>query len=204
MAWMTDLQKALLALRQEVDGVFGSKEQGPAWRLERVRLRMGVEWVADGTVSGWKPSARSSAHVVELEWLRGDAAAVGEGMVRPEDPAPEVSRVPLGEQLDDVFGKPGFDSAARATVFREAAAEVGAAGIEEVLGAVVAGSRLTDGVRERARHAVTRLLERGPLGVGGGCEALGRALATHGLVAVLAEVESRWQYGTGHDLGGEE
>lgn len=201
MGWMTDLQKALLALRQEVDGVFGAKVQGPAWRLERVRLRLGVEWVADGAGSGWKPSAQPSAHVVELEWLRGDATLVGEGTVQPADPA---AKVPLGEQLDDVFGKPGFDSAARATVFREAASEVGAAGIDEVLGAVVGGTRLADGVRERARHAVTRLLERGPLGVEGGCEALGRALATYGLAAVLAEVESRWRYGTGHDLGGEE
>ncbi len=202
MGWMTELQKALLALRQEVDGVFGPKEQGPAWRLERVRLRLGVEWVTDAAGSGWRPSAQPSTHVVEFEWLRGEGRAIGQGMTPPA--APEDSGAALGEQLDQVFGKPGFDSAARATVFREAAAEVGAEGIEEVLGAVVAGTRLSDGVRERARHAVTRLLERGPLGVGGGCGALGRALATHGLAAVLAQVESRWQYGTGHDLSGEE
>lgn len=202
MAWMTELQKALLALRQEVDGVFGAKDPGPAWRLDRVRLRLGVEWVTDDAGSGWRPSAHPSAHMVELDWLRGEGTAVGQGMTPPA--GPEVSGAALGEQLDQVFGKPGFDSAARATVFREAAAAVGAAGIGEVLGAVVTGSRLSDAGRERARHAVTRLLERGPLGVEGGCEVLGRALAAHGLVAVLAEVESRWQYGTGHDLGGGE
>jgi type II secretory ATPase GspE/PulE/Tfp pilus assembly ATPase PilB-like protein len=52
-----------------------------------------------------------------------------------------------------------------------------------------------------AAGAVTRLLERGPSGIEGGCAALGTALAMHGVAAVMAEVENRWQYGTGHDLG---
>jgi len=200
---MTDLQKALQALQREVDEVFGGGGPRRAWHLDRVKLRLGVEWAEDGSAGlvGWRPSSSPSAHVVELEWQRGDGPAGDGGSACAAESGLKPAPVPLPEQLDGVFGKPGFDSAARATVFREAVAEVGVEGVEEVLAAVVARARLTDGVRDRARHAVTRLLERGPSGIEGGCAALGAALATHGVAAVMAEVENRWQYGTGHDLG---
>lgn len=203
MGTMTELQKALLALQREVDEVFGGSGPRQAWPLERVKLRLGVEWAEDGNGGrgGWRTSSSPTASALELEWRREDGPVPEVESMLPAAAGAELPRVPLTEQLDEVFGKPGFDSAARATVFRETVAEVGVDGLEEVLAAVVAGTRLSDGVRDRARHSVTRLLERGPSGIEGGCAALSRALATHGVAAVMAEVETRWQYGTGHDLG---
>jgi len=208
----TQLQAALLALRRELEGTahVGQSSNGRPWKLDRIRVRMAVSCVAcPGGKWEWVPSLGASPHTVDLEWSPEGAE------LRPLVPSPgkEPSTVVqpaawsldtaerLGVVLDGVFGPPGFDSAARATVFRESAIEVGPESLQGVLAALIEGRRLEEPGLERARHAIQRLLERGPAGVRNGAGILRDVFGRHPFDPLLTLVEDRWRYGTGHDLG---
>jgi hypothetical protein len=97
--------------------------------------------------------------------------------------------------LAQVFGVPGFDSSARATVFRETLA---GKSHDEVL-AVLATLRpeatapLDDATR-RASHVLRGIIQSGPTkNVGQGARALVELLTQHPLAEVLCVAETTWK-----------
>jgi hypothetical protein len=208
----TQLQAALLALRRELEGTayVGHPSDRRPWKLDRIRVRMAVSCVAcPGGKWEWVPSLGASPHTVDLEWGPEGAES------RPSVPLPfkesssaiqSAAWTPetgerVGVVLDGAFGPPGFDSAARATVFRESAIELGPDSLQVVLTALMEGRRLEESGLERARHAIQRLLERGPAGGKSGAGILRDVFGKHPFDALLTLTEHRWRYGTGHDLG---
>jgi hypothetical protein len=208
----SELQVALLALRRELEGVSHNdpSPREPRWKMDRIRVRMAVACVAcPGGGWRWVPSQGDSPHTVDLEWRSEDtgskppmAASGTESSMAVGSASwmPELAEQ-LGVVLDGVFGPPGFDSAARATVFRESALEVGPESLHGILTALVEGRRLEESGAERARHAIQRLLERGPAGVKDGATVLRDVFGKYPFAGLLGLIEARWRYGTGHDLG---
>jgi hypothetical protein len=206
----TQLQAALLALRRELEGTAQQPSEGRPWKLDRIRVRVAVSCVAcPGGKWEWVPSLGDSPHSVDLEWspegaeLRSSVSSPAKepSMVfQPAAWSPETAERVRGV-LDGVFGPAGFDSAARATVFRESAMELGLESLLGVLAALIEGRRLEEPGLERARHAIQRLLERGPGGIKNGAGILRDIFGRHPFDPLLTLVEDRWRYGTGHDLG---
>jgi hypothetical protein len=79
--------------------------------------------------------------------------------------------------------------------------ELGPESFPGVLTALIEARRLEEPGLERARHAIQRLLERGPAGVRNGAGILRDVFGRHPFDPLLTLVEDRWRYGTGHDLG---
>lgn len=208
----TQLQAALLALRRELEGTacVGRSSDGLSWKLDRIRVRMAVSCVScPGGKWEWVPSLGDSPHTVDLEWIRESAESrpavppLGEEASIPIPPGPWAPGTAerVGVLLEGVFGPPGFDSAARATVYRESAIELGRDSLQVVLTALMEGRRLEESGLERARHAIQRLLERGPAGVKSGAAILRDLFGRHPFDPLVTLMEDRWRYGTGHDLG---
>lgn len=201
---MTELQEALATLRREVEASAAADATGSSWRLGRIHLRLGLEWVQSPEGHGsWCPAGRESPHSVELEWVRGEAITSGTGTA--VQPVPQSSAVgatsPL-QRLEAAFGPPGFDSAARATVFREVALEIGAEAVVGLLEALIENRTVADPDIDRSRHGVRRLLERGPAGVGQGARILLDVFRQFPGDSILQWIGAHWRYGTDHDLGG--
>lgn len=178
---MGELAVALEALRSELLATRWST--GGSGRLS-VTLGLTAEWDADGRCR-WRLAAGDSPHVLTVDL--GHDAVVAE-------PEP----VDVAGELDQVFGPPGFDSAARATVFRETADALDVAGLKQVLALLESGKVSEDGTLDRARHAMERLLERGPVGVRDGARRLARLFERQDAMQLLDVIGSRWRYGTGH------
>ena len=178
---MGELAGALEALRSELSATRWAGEGGA--RLT-VTLGLRAEWGEDGQCH-WRLSEGVSAHVLTVDLSNVSDAGPAEA-------------VDVAAELDQVFGAPGFDSAARATVFRERAQELGVPALRDVLILLEAGKVSEDAALDRARHAIERLLERGPAGVRDGARRLVRLFARQDAVTLLDVIGSRWRYGTGH------
>jgi len=185
---MGDLLKSMEALREALEGVEGEVTLG----LEAVRGEDG-QWA-------WRLASGPATHTVR--WALGSGLGrsgkrdVLEGLAPRRDHEGETAGKEILGDLDAVFGPPGFDSGARATVFMEIAADVGERGLDRVLDVLQRGQRSEDADLERACHGLARLLERGPSGSRDGARVLGRVLRHHGLGRVLAWVAARWRFGT--------
>jgi hypothetical protein len=154
----------------------------------------------------------SVGHTLTIEFKIGSAlsqAVPGTGRVPAQLPKevsnstaraiPDRSPTAVEEELAEVFGQPGFDSSARAMVFRELLEALS----EEDMGAlrrVLEGEPVTifnENVRS-ARHTLLGLIRTGPLknserGVG----LLSRLFATHSRQSLIAVIAERWK--TQHD-----
>jgi len=187
---MGDLLKAMEALREELGGVEGEVTLG----LEALQGEDG-RWT-------WRLASGPATHT--MCWRPGPGVGrAGEGIglslaASRQEPWNETQEAELLGDLDAVFGPPGFDSGARATVFREIAADVGEPGLRRVLEGLQRGLPSEDADLDRARHGLARLLERGPSGSRDGARILGRLLERHGLGRVQDRVESRWRFGDGN------
>lgn len=185
---MGDLLKSMGALRDALEGVDGEVTLG----LEAVRGEDG-QWT-------WRLASGPATHTVRWALGRGlGRAGEKEGLeglaLRRDDEGEKDGAEVLGD-LDAVFGPPGFDSGARATVFKEISADLGERGLGRVLDSLQRGQPSDDADLERACHGLARLLERGPSGARDGAQILGRVLRHHGLERVLEQVGARWRFGT--------
>ena len=159
-------------------------------------ITLGVSPARDAEGSWtWNLATTPSPHSIVL---RHGKARPQETVMAPEEPLPRSEEERHAEalaQLDQVFGTPGFDSGARASVFRELAEGLRDEGFVQVLDCLQRGQPATEPPLERARHGLVRLLERGPSGVRGGCAILRGVHSSHGLAGILALVGSRWRFG---------
>lgn len=179
---MGDLLRAIEALKGALAGVDGTVTLG----LEASRGDDG-QW-------SWRLATTPTPHAIRLDLGHGPAWTAPRPVTAKTAWDPSREAEILG-QLDLVFGAPGFDSGARATVFRELAADAGEEGLRVVLGLLPQGLPATNADLDRVRHGLTRLLERGPSGLRDGAAHLDRLLAEHGLGRILELVASRWRFG---------
>ena len=112
---------------------------------------------------------------------------------RPEEPGANGAEPRNFAVLSEVFGAPGFDSSARATVFREALEQLSEEQRRRVL--VSLGSMPSPGeeaIVSQARHLIQRLAASGPAGSEHGPAKL-RHLASMGSVRELIQLAERWR-----------
>lgn len=97
--------------------------------------------------------------------------------------------------LSGLLGAPGFDSSARATVFREAFAGLSEAQTTALLASLSRGAVLSeDPSLQTARHRINGVLRTGPLhSVERGAEALAEIFTRWTLGPVLVLLEEKWK-----------
>lgn len=110
-------------------------------------------------------------------------------------PAAATTTEPVFQALCGLFGAPGFDSSARACVFREALEGLSDADVAAVI-ARLAGPREGEVAAEleRARELLSRVVRSGPAqSFRRGAEILTALFALAPVAAVLRLVEERWE-----------
>lgn len=198
---MSDLHQALLRLQQELASM-PSHPGGP--RPTTLRIRLGLVHAPGPDGGSWTLATSASPHSVEIEFPVPGTPDASEAPMPGTTPAADAplktwtsaDAALVGLELDAAFGPPGFDAAARASVFRELAMEAGPESLPHVLGALAnAAAPLDDPVQERARHGIARLLERGPSGAARGGTLLRQLFLHHPFERVLGVIEDRWRFG---------
>ena len=59
---MTELQKALVAFQRELDAASAASPGSVPWRIDRIHLRLGLEWVPGVDGQGvWRPAMGASS-----------------------------------------------------------------------------------------------------------------------------------------------
>ncbi|MSU37118.1 MAG: hypothetical protein EXS36_18890 [Pedosphaera sp.] len=204
---MLSVQKAIRALRRQILAALSDETTLPgsvSLVADRVSVSLAVRISATESAEepGWLVVATEPApclHHVTLEFHLTAAADL-------ENRPPQVIRQPgstdapvIGAALSnfavltEVFGAPGFDSSARATVFREALEQLSEEQRCRVL--VSLGTMPSPGEEPtvtQARHLIQRLAASGPAGSERGSEKL-RQLASTGTVGELIRLAERWK-----------
>lgn len=188
---MQPLNEAIAAVLREVNQ--GCAAGRPPLKPERVRLTLNFVIAA-----GQPPRADAAGpHSVTVEFAVGTA---GQGQSSPP-PAEAVPVAPAATPheivpaLAQLFGPPGFDSSARATVFRETLAGMTPAEVEAVMAALTTPlAGITDERRRRAVHILRGVIHSGPTKqVERGAAALRGMFASHPLAEVMRVVEAEWK-----------
>jgi len=186
---MQPLNEAIAAVLKEVNR--GCAAAGVPAQPERVRLTLNFALEA-----GQTPRAQADGpHSVTVEFALNDAPA---GNPAPAAAVPIAATAESGGMapaLSQVFGVPGFDSSARATVFRETLAGMTPAEVEAVMAALTTPlAGIADERRRHAVHILRGVIHSGPTKqVERGAEALRRMFASHPLAEVMRVVEAEWK-----------
>lgn len=184
------------ALRELESGLVAKREQASLPLIpERVQLTLSFALDADGTTN----ASPGGPHSVTIEFKTGDLP--GGPAVSPTPlPVPATLPVPdaAGEivaALTQVFGPPGFDSSARATVFREVLEGMSRKQVLAVLAAVTATPTASkDDATRMSAHLLRGVIQTGPTkALDSGVSTLRKVLAHHSLAEVLRAVESEWK-----------
>ena len=191
---MQPLNDAIATVLREVERGFAARRAagGPPLTPERIRLTLNFAFDGTGQAAHAEPAG---PHSVTVEFKVGEA-----GQLVPVTPpavpvanrAVEVGIVPV---LTQVFGPPGFDSSARATVFRET---LEGHTHEEVLAALAAlRSNAPSAADPAAKHIsqiLRGMLHTGPMkNVTQGAELLIELLVQNPLAEVLRVAETTWK-----------
>ena len=199
LAAMQLLHQAIaVALQEAARGIAAARPLPPELgQVTADRLRITLNFALDKT--GTQASAGVGPHSLSLDFKLGP---VSEGETSPVPAAPPVVAAPAVDATSDifgtlqqVFGAPGFDSSARAMVFREALE-----GLTQEQ-ARVAVARLRPGVpspadpaTQRAGNILRGICHSGPLkNAARGGQLLAALLAHHPLLALLAVAETEWK-----------
>lgn len=95
-------------------------------------------------------------------------------------------------QLSSIFGPPGFDSSARATVFREALENLADTDVAILVSGLTGGS-VSDSRVKRAISLLQRVCHSGPAGAIQGKEVLARVFQSYSIQAVVQLVREIWK-----------
>lgn len=188
---MQPLNEAIAAVLREVNQ--GCAAGHPPLKPERVRLTLNF-----ALVSGQAPLVDAAGpHSVTVEFAMGTAGQ-SESSPPPTEAVPAAPAATPHEivpALAQLFGAPGFDSSARATVFRETLAGMTPAEIEAVMAALTTPlAGITDERCRRAVHILRGVIHSGPTKqVERGAEALRRMFGSHPLAEVMRVVEAEWK-----------
>ena len=193
---MQQLNEAIAAVLREVQRGSAAAQEASRLALLPERVRLTLNFSLD---AGRPPCAQAEGpHSVTLEFIVGTA---GDWKSMPL-PDGDISSVPsvteenkLVPALARVFGEPGFDSSARATVFRETLEGMSDAQAQEVLAALT--SPLADIPEEptcRAVHILRGVILSGPTKqIERGALVLRSAISGRALGEVLREVAATWK-----------
>lgn len=185
------------ALREVESGIAHQRKQGKLLLIpERVHLSLNFTLDEAGTQA---LASTSGPHSVTIEFKAGERLAGATESAASTDEAaqdrPAGAQDEIVSALSRVFGSPGFDSSARATVFREALEGLSR---ERALAALAAvGSSPSASHSEPMRtvaHRLRGVIQSGPsktLERGGGI--LRDVLARHSFEEVLRVAETEWR-----------
>ncbi len=95
--------------------------------------------------------------------------------------------------LSGLFGAPGFDSSARATVFREALEPLSEPALERLIGSLGEAAETGDPEVDRAKHLIRRVLASGPGPVKEGSACLQALFRQHAPGELVGLVADRWK-----------
>lgn len=204
---MLSLEQALRDLRRDI--LVGLAGEGAssvgAASVERMTLSLGVRPRSDrpageGT-GGWEvhvgPGPAPHQVTVEISWpgrgLEGGGVAPMQAATS-QATAPDVGDRGCLAGLAEVFGAPGFDSAARATVFRETLEPLSEVDRRVVLASLgeVPGAEV-DPSLGLARHLLRRLAGSGPGGSQEGPERLRRLAERFPVEELIRVAAERWR-----------
>lgn len=191
---MQPLNEAIATVLREVERGFVSRRNagGTTLAVERIRITLNFALEDGGQMAHAEPEGR---HSVTVEFKVGEAGTllpVREGAA-PKGPAPaEGEIIPT---LSQVFGAPGFDSSARATVFRETFAERSHEQACAVVAALGSGAPLAgEEAVKFAAQMLRGIIQSGPTKTAArGAELLQAVLSRHPLPEVLRVVEVVWK-----------
>ncbi|HTH48064.1 MAG TPA: hypothetical protein VMB21_11165 [Candidatus Limnocylindria bacterium] len=200
---MLSVEQAVRALRREIlAGLAGNAPLpgGVSLVAGKVSVSLGLQFQADaGDQSGGLVVATDPArcaHQLTIDFnLQLAAASPGqttEGSSASSLPA--VVEPPHFAELAEIFGAPGFDSSARATVFRETLEDLDEAERREVL--TTLGTTAPEGEEPalgRARQLIQRLAGSGPAGPKRGPELLGQLASQAPTAALIRLAAERWR-----------
>ncbi len=209
---MMSVQQAVRALRRELSAaLIGDADLPPGAALvaDRVVVSLGVCLTPNHSspdAAGTFMVATDSAaclHHVEIQFQVGTRAVPLEG-THPVSGHPALSTVDASNATDastifavlsEIFGPPGFDSSARASVFRETLEPLPEAQRRSVLGSLSgqAPSEAPDPSLYYARHLIRRLAASGPSGLEQGIKLLERLAQQGDLNDLIQIAATRWR-----------
>jgi hypothetical protein len=207
---MQPLKDALAQLRRDLTDALAADVAAPTpWRLEPDRATLELNVVLDS--GAWRVVEAAdvvanldSAHRVTVEFSIVDSAGLDGGSeellhdpsveVPFPTPLPENDPGSLVSRLSQVFGAPGFDSSARATVFREALEGLSLTDIQAAIASAgLASADEANGAVRRAAHLIGRLIQRGPAGKDRSREILVDLFSQIDSAAIIELVERFWK-----------
>ena len=194
---MPTLNHAITAALREVElSLTHQREEGKfPVGLERVQLTLAFALDGDGTVN----ASPGGPHSLTISFKPGELTA----KTHPS-PAPPATSLPrpitgpageITEALSQVFGAPGFDPSARASVFREVVEGMTQEQVMEVLTAVLASpSANADNATRMSAHLLRGVIQSGPTkALDRGVSTLRELLARHSLTEILRVVDTEWK-----------
>lgn len=184
-----------LDLAMVFDGETAGSQTG-GWRLHTAgdpipashRIRIDFEV---GTPTSSLPATRP------LETLPPAATGTPPRPQRVSQAEVVINAEELLETCRQVFGSPGFDNAARAEVFCEAAAGITLEDLDRVLAHCCSGTRPpAEDPIANAHGRIQRVLQSSPLGPIEAASRLRSCLSTAPLETVLSTLQDHWRFGT--------
>lgn len=190
---MQMLSDAIAAALREVERGLASRraEGGLAFAPQRVQLNF--HFALEG---GAVHASATGPHSVSIELGGGGAPpTLASAMVGAVNRLPTAAAVESADGLAAVFGAPGFDSSARATVFRETLAGMSDAEARAVMAALQTPlAEISEEAQRRAVHILRGVILSGPAKqLERGAVVLRNALAGRPLAEVLRHVEVTWK-----------
>jgi hypothetical protein len=215
---MQSLKHVIVALRRELEEALASKQPTPqSGTLVADRAVVTLQFQVNGmetskanavtfSVPQNKSNEASAVNSVSIEF-KFSSSLSGSGLLPPAgaESSGEVAISPVSsdengaldkitEQLSEVFGRPGFDSSARADVFREALEPLTDAQLKLLLkGLQEKGAAVEDEVVKRALSLLHRVCHSGPSGAVKGKNILAVTFQNYPMKVIVAQVKSVWK-----------
>ena len=208
---MLTVEQAVRALRREILAGLAEDATLPRnaiFSVDRVTMSLAVR-IAPTEVAAGAPVALQVAedpgpsdHRITVEFRLGETPVPIPATTGSSAPAPSADLAlvatpdgsPSFTGLAQILGAPGFDSSARATVFREALEELDTAQQRQVLlGLGDPPSPGEDPAVIRARHLVRRLASSGPAGSKNGPRLLRELATKYPVEDLIALAATRWR-----------
>ena len=202
---MQSLSEVVRALRTEVATALaegGALPDGCRLVADRVVATLGFAVVSgpDDAASRRPPRFVVSGESVPAHSLRVEFAVHGGG-ASVDEPHPAafagLDADRASEILSSVFGAPGFDSSARASVFRETLDALEPGEARRLVESLAEGAPTGDRGFDHARHLVRRVIASGPGSLDDGIAALRGLFRDFDATGILSLVGERWR--TQHD-----
>lgn len=195
---MQSLRHAIAAALREVESGIAHQRQPGKLPLVPERVHLSLNFTLDEAGTRALASA-GGPHSVTIEFKAGEwPAGAAASAASTDEAAPDPTTGAKDEivsALSQVFGAPGFDSSARATVFREALEGWSRKQALAALSAVAASPSASHAEPMRtAVHRLRGVIQSGPgKSLASGVSTLRDVLTCHPMELVLLVAETEWK-----------